>query len=142
MTVLAKKEVILSAGAVNTPQILLLSGVGDKKALSKVGIKSIVESPGVGQNFQDHPLLSNQWTVNANNTDDNIGRNATLATQLTDQWATTRTGPLVDVGGNLFSWLRVPKSVLGGAVDPSAGPTSGHMEIFPVVNIQHYVTHS
>jgi len=56
-TVKAIKEVILSAGAINTPQILLLSGVGNPTALTKLSIDTVVNSPFVGQNLQDHPLL-------------------------------------------------------------------------------------
>lgn len=53
-TVRAKKEVIVSAGAVNTPQILLLSGVGPKNELTKVGIPQVHELPGVGRNLRNH----------------------------------------------------------------------------------------
>ena len=55
-TVSAKKEVVLSAGVIQTPQLLELSGIGDPEVLSKVGINCIVESPGVGAHFQDHVL--------------------------------------------------------------------------------------
>jgi choline dehydrogenase-like flavoprotein len=136
MTVRAKKEVILSAGAVNTPQLLFLSGIGPTAELSKLGIPTLVNSPGVGQNLQDHPLIASQWQVNANTTLDDVSRNATLANDLVEQWATSRTGPFVDVGGNLFSWLRVPPSsgIITKSSDPSAGPTSAHMELFPVVS--------
>lgn len=54
ITLKARKEVILSAGAVNTPQLLMLSGVGPKEHLENMGIKVVLESPGVGQNLQDH----------------------------------------------------------------------------------------
>lgn len=50
----ATKEVILSAGAVNTPQLLMLSGVGPGEHLRKVGVPVVHDSPGVGQNIQDH----------------------------------------------------------------------------------------
>lgn len=56
-TVMARKEVILSAGSVHTPQILQLSGVGPKALLEKARIPLVVELPGVGQNFQDHGFL-------------------------------------------------------------------------------------
>lgn len=52
--VFASKEVILSAGAVQSPQILMLSGVGPEKELSKHKIDIIHNSPGVGENLQDH----------------------------------------------------------------------------------------
>jgi choline dehydrogenase-like flavoprotein len=51
----ARREVILSAGAFQTPQLLMLSGVGDGAALAKHGIVPVHHLPGVGQNLQDHP---------------------------------------------------------------------------------------
>ncbi len=49
-------EVILCAGALNSPQLLMLSGIGSGKALKDNGIEPIVELSGVGQNLQDHPI--------------------------------------------------------------------------------------
>ena len=51
----ARREVIVSSGAFQTPQLLMLSGVGDAAALGKHGIASVHHLPGVGQNLQDHP---------------------------------------------------------------------------------------
>ncbi len=50
----AAKEVILSAGAIGSPQILMLSGIGDGTHLQDKGIETIKNLPGVGQNLQDH----------------------------------------------------------------------------------------
>lgn len=50
----AKREVILSAGAINSPHLLMLSGIGPRADLQKVGVNVIHDSPGVGQNLQDH----------------------------------------------------------------------------------------
>lgn len=51
----ARKEVILAAGALQTPQILMLSGIGPAEALRQHGIEVIRDLSGVGQNLQDHP---------------------------------------------------------------------------------------
>lgn len=52
--VIARKEIILSAGAIQSPQLLLLSGVGDERQLNEHGIGVIEDLPGVGENLQDH----------------------------------------------------------------------------------------
>ncbi len=54
----ADKEVILAAGAIHSPKLLMLSGVGEAKALHSLGIDVVENLPGVGQNLQDHVLLS------------------------------------------------------------------------------------
>ena len=50
----ATREVVISAGSINSPQLLMLSGIGDAGALRGHGIASVVHLPGVGANFQDH----------------------------------------------------------------------------------------
>lgn len=53
----AEKEVILSGGAINSPQVLLLSGIGPTDQLKEHNIPIVMDLPGVGENLQDHPLL-------------------------------------------------------------------------------------
>jgi len=55
-TIFAKSEVVLCAGAIKSPQLLLLSGVGPLAELQKAGIGLVVAREGVGQNLQDHTL--------------------------------------------------------------------------------------
>lgn len=50
----ATKEVIISGGAINSPQILELSGIGSPDVLQKVGVEVVVDLPGVGENLNDH----------------------------------------------------------------------------------------
>jgi choline dehydrogenase len=57
----ASVEVVLSLGAINTPKVLMQSGIGDQTELARLGIPVIQHLPGVGQNFQDHPAIWCVW---------------------------------------------------------------------------------
>jgi choline dehydrogenase len=59
----ANAEVILSGGAVNSPQLLMLSGIGPAEHLIEMGIDVVTESRGVGQNLSDHPVLPVTWST-------------------------------------------------------------------------------
>ncbi|KAJ7055093.1 hypothetical protein C8F01DRAFT_994648 [Mycena amicta] len=64
----AAKEVILSAGTIGSPQLLQLSGVGPKSLLTGLGIDSVVDLPGVGQNLQEHLSVSLYMQATDNDT--------------------------------------------------------------------------
>ncbi|KII87002.1 hypothetical protein PLICRDRAFT_43712 [Plicaturopsis crispa FD-325 SS-3] len=59
----ATKEVIVSTGAVKTPQLLELSGIGDSALLKSLNITTMVDLPGVGTNFQDHMLIGSDFLL-------------------------------------------------------------------------------
>ncbi|HEY5989260.1 MAG TPA: GMC family oxidoreductase N-terminal domain-containing protein [Streptosporangiaceae bacterium] len=54
-------EVILSAGAIGSPHLLMLSGIGPADHLRDLGIQVLVDSPGVGSNLSDHPVVTAMW---------------------------------------------------------------------------------
>lgn len=58
------KEIICCGGAINSPQLLQLSGIGDGHSLKKLGIKVVQHLPGVGENLQDHLEVYVQWACN------------------------------------------------------------------------------
>ncbi len=60
-TAYAEAEVILSGGAVNSPQLLMLSGIGPAAHLREVGVDVVVDLPGVGENLHDHPAAPLVW---------------------------------------------------------------------------------
>ncbi|KAI0011249.1 GMC oxidoreductase [Xylariaceae sp. FL0662B] len=62
-TVKAKAETILAAGAVDTPRLMLLSGLGPKQQLSDLGIPVVRDLAGVGENLQDHPESIIMWEL-------------------------------------------------------------------------------
>ncbi|ELR8700877.1 GMC family oxidoreductase N-terminal domain-containing protein [Vibrio vulnificus] len=90
-----KQEVILSAGAFGSPQLLLLSGVGAKKDLQPYGIQQVHSLPGVGENLQDHIDLVHTYRCSAKR--DTFGVSLRMASELTKavpQWITQRTGKM------------------------------------------------
>lgn len=64
----AGREVILSAGAIGTPQLLMLSGVGPADHLGGLGIDVVVDNPHVGSHYQDHPFYLLNWETTATGT--------------------------------------------------------------------------
>ncbi|KAF9259776.1 aryl-alcohol-oxidase from pleurotus Eryingii [Marasmius fiardii PR-910] len=129
--VTASKEIVLSAGTVGTPHILLNSGIGDSASLSKVGVKPVYNLPSVGRNLTEQPGIAPNYRVNTTDTNETNLGNATLL----KQWNDTRTGPLVDPIILAFGWLRLPENdtIFQSVVDPSAGPKTGHYE-YAMVN--------
>ena len=67
-TVRAAGEVIMSAGSIGTPQLLMLSGIGDAEHLRSLGIDPIVDNPNVGAHLQDHPFYLLNWETTAKGT--------------------------------------------------------------------------
>lgn len=59
----AKREVIVCCGAIRTPQVLLLSGIGPADELAKHGIKQLIDSSDVGLNFHDHVAMTQFFKV-------------------------------------------------------------------------------
>lgn len=64
----AKKEVIVAGGAVNSPQILLLSGIGPREELQRVGIRQVHNLPGVGKNLHNHVAYFINFYINDTDT--------------------------------------------------------------------------
>lgn len=126
----------MSAGSVGTPQILMLSGIGDPAALKSLGIKPLVALPDVGQNLQDHPIMSNYWTVNSNNTFDDVLRNASILDADLAQWMANKTGLFGNAPANAVGFLRIPNSasIFQTDEDPAAGPGSAHFEMLFAVS--------
>lgn len=61
----ANKEVIVAGGAINSPQILLLSGIGPKKQLDQFSIPVLVDNPAVGANLDDHIAVYLEYRTNS-----------------------------------------------------------------------------
>lgn len=110
----------------------MLSGIGPKAQLQKLGINTVVDRADVGQNLQDHPFVASQWSVVNATYDmyDTIFSNATAFGELQQQWVQSKTGPFVDTAGNHLGWHRIPSTdpVFKTNTDPSSGKTAPHYE--------------
>ncbi|KAM0816386.1 putative Choline dehydrogenase [Seiridium cardinale] len=104
----AKKEVILAAGAVWTPHLLQLSGIGPKAVLEAAGVATKLDMPAVGSNFQDHPVMYLQWTIN--NTfpsATSLTTNTTFWNEAVRQYYDERTGPLTKASASYLAMLNL-----------------------------------
>jgi choline dehydrogenase len=103
-TIKANREVILSAGAVDTPKLLQLSGVGDAALLAKHGVPLVHALPAVGQNLQDHLCVSFYYRSSVKTLNDEM-RPLLGKLKLGLQYLLTRKGPLamsVNQSGGFF----------------------------------------
>lgn len=120
LTIHAKKEVILSAGAISSPQILQLSGIGDKDLLNKLGIKTIHHNPAVGKNLQDHLQIRLVYKTNTRTLNDELNtwwKKALIGVQ----YILFRTGPLTLSASQVFAFTNT-------ALDGSRPNIQFHMQ--------------
>ncbi len=97
----AGREVILAAGAIGSPQLLLLSGIGDPAELSAAGIQARHALPGVGRNLQDHPFVTCMWEVSDQQTLYGADKPKPLA-----EWLLRRSGPLSSTVAEVVAFTR------------------------------------
>ncbi len=97
-TLSVRKEVILSAGAFQSPQLLMVSGIGPSHTLKQYNISLISNLPGVGKNMWDNFLFGPSYRVNVV-TDSQISQDPQYAAQITAQYINNQSGPLTYAAG-------------------------------------------
>lgn len=97
----AEREVVLSAGAIGSPQLLLLSGIGPADDLRAAGVEVRHDLPGVGHNLQDHPFVTMLWEVSDRNTLYGADKPKPLA-----EWLLRRSGPLSSTVAEVVAFTR------------------------------------
>ncbi|PHH64163.1 hypothetical protein CDD81_4910 [Ophiocordyceps australis] len=106
-TLRAAKEVIVSAGAFHSPQLLMLSGMGPPATLKQHGIAVEAALPGVGQNMWDHVMFAPSWLINTPAAGAAFSRPYKLRKYI-KQFKATRDGPLATNNVELISWEKLP----------------------------------
>lgn len=109
----ANKEVIVSAGVFQSPQLLMVSGIGPSSTLSQYNITVLSNLPGVGQNLQDQPLAEIIHRVNVN-TASKFVNDPAYAAQAGIDYLTNQTGPFTQPGG-IIAWEKIPHNLLSNA---------------------------
>ncbi|KXX79375.1 L-sorbose 1-dehydrogenase [Madurella mycetomatis] len=109
-TVAVAKEVIVAAGAFQSPKVLELSGIGNKELLAKHGIDTVQNLPGVGENLQDHLMSSIGYRARDDlETLDALARQEPDAIrQAMQEYTASRSGPLTSVGVYACAYLPMP----------------------------------
>ncbi|GAP92978.1 putative choline dehydrogenase [Rosellinia necatrix] len=109
----ATKEIIVSAGAFRSPQLLMVSGIGPRTTLENLDIEVIADLPGVGQNMWDHIAFSPAYAVNL------ITHSSLSAPDFGPQqvidYQTSRTGQLTNSGGDILGFARFPNGLISNA---------------------------
>src|SRR5690606_38718451 len=90
----ARREVVLSAGSVKSPQLLMVSGIGPAAHLAGLGIPVVHDLPGVGQNLQDHYGGQITWRCNRPITMNDVMLSRWKQVRVGLQWLLTGRGPL------------------------------------------------
>lgn len=144
----AKQEVILCAGAIQSPQLLMLSGIGPAPALQELGIPVQRHAPGVGENLQDHLQLRLIYEVAKPITNNDQLRTVWSKSKIGLQWLFTRSGPLaigINQGGAFcyalpdeaktpdvqFHFGTLSADQAGGQVHPFSGCTISVCQLRP-----------
>jgi choline dehydrogenase len=88
----AEREVILCGGAFNSPQLLLLSGIGGKAQLDRHGITTVADLPGVGQGLEDHPAVSVRYRASRKGVSPAVDLNSLQMGLIGLRWMLLRSG--------------------------------------------------
>ncbi|QEC47346.1 choline dehydrogenase [Baekduia soli] len=97
----ATREVLLCAGAIGSPQLLMLSGIGPAEHLRAHGVGVAVDAPAVGENLQDHPYVVCVWEATVAESLYGADRPKPLL-----EWLLRRSGPLTSTVAEAFAFVR------------------------------------
>ncbi|KAK8115743.1 GMC oxidoreductase-like protein, partial [Apiospora sp. TS-2023a] len=129
-TLTANREVVVSAGVMRSPQLLMTSGVGPKEKMAELGIDLIADRPGVGQNMWDNVLVGPTFAVGLT-THSSLSRPEFMA-HAVEEFNTNHTGMLSNSGGDIAAFEKVPAGMVSQetaeALNDTFPPDWPHLE--------------
>ncbi|KAK4159203.1 putative GMC oxidoreductase [Cladorrhinum sp. PSN259] len=111
-TLKARKEVIISAGAFQSPQLLMVSGIGPKAELERHKIPLIVDRPGVGQGMQDHVFFGPTWRVKVETLTRVANDLLYVGEQFLGPYTLKKQGPLTNPVCDFLGWEKTPRNLI------------------------------
>lgn len=105
-TLSATREIVVSAGAFQSPQLLMASGIGPSEVLNHLEIPIVADLPGVGQNMQDHVLFGTVYEVNVDTTARLM--DPAFNAEATRQYLTNNAGILASNNADYIGWEKLP----------------------------------
>jgi choline dehydrogenase len=139
LDLLATREVILAQGVFESPKLLMLSGIGPKRQLSKHGIETIVDSPHVGQNLVDHPGVPFVLRVkDGYGMDDYLLRNTELNASAVNEYEKTHAGPLASGLLEMVGFPRIDSYLEKDPLYRQAKASNGGRDLFSPDGQPHF----
>ncbi|PBP24868.1 GMC oxidoreductase [Diplocarpon rosae] len=132
-TIKARKEVILSAGAFQSPQILMLSGIGPATALQQFNIEVLSNLRGVGQNMWDHVFFGPSSRVNLQTFTRLANDPLYLIAQLAGDYGIKKQGPLTNPVCDYLGWEKVPDALRTGFTPATKADLASFPEDWPEI---------
>ncbi|WP_284337721.1 GMC family oxidoreductase [Comamonas sp. NoAH] len=127
---LVNKEVLLCAGALQSPQLLMLSGMGPAAHLQEMGIPVQLDLPGVGANLQDHAIVPMSWRMKAGTPSLNKSlRGWGMLASVMQYWL-TRKGPMVMPASEFAAWLSSDSCLPYQDIQIHGLPVTGDIEAY------------
>ncbi|KAL4917368.1 hypothetical protein BDW62DRAFT_218176 [Aspergillus aurantiobrunneus] len=131
-TLMASKGVIVSAGVFQSPQLLMVSGIGPRDHLQEHNITVLSDLPGVGQNMLDHPFFGPSYRVGL----ETLTRVATHPLYLVWEylrWVILHDGVFASPVADLIAWEKIPDNLRGGFSEGTRRNLSGFPDDWPEV---------
>lgn len=124
----ANKEILLCAGALQSPQLLMLSGIGPAQHLREMGIEVKVDLPGVGANLQDHAIVPMSWRMKADTPSLNQSlRGMGIAASLL-KYLLTKQGAMAMPASEFAAWFSSDASLPYNDIQIHGLPVTGDIE--------------
>ncbi|MPM89387.1 Oxygen-dependent choline dehydrogenase [bioreactor metagenome] len=126
----ANKEVLLCAGALQSPQLLMLSGIGPADHLHEMGIEVLVDLPGVGANLQDHAIVPMSWRMKAGTPSFNKSLRGMGIAASVAKYLLTHTGAMAMPGAEFAAWFSSDPGLPYNDIQIHGLPVTGDIEAF------------